>query len=60
MCMDKDLIEDKLHQLVDQFNEKKINHRNFYSTSFNNIHPFYDENEKIYKILFVSSSFFVI
>ena len=28
--MDKDLIEDKLYQLDDQFNERKINHRDFH------------------------------
>ena len=30
MYMDKDLIEDKLHHLIDQFNERKVNHRDFY------------------------------
>ena len=30
MYIDKDLIEDKLYQLIDQFNERKINHRDFY------------------------------
>ena len=24
MCMDKELIEDKLYQIIDQFNEKKL------------------------------------
>ena len=28
--MDKDLIEDKLNQLIDQFSEGKINYRGFY------------------------------
>ena len=28
--MDKDLIENKLHHLIDQFNERKVNHRDFY------------------------------
>ena len=39
--MDKDLIEDKLYQPIDQFNEWKINHRNFYFEFLNNMHPFY-------------------
>ena len=30
MYIDKDLIEDKLYQLIDQFNERKINRRDFY------------------------------
>ena len=28
--MDKDLIEDNLYQLIDQFSEGKINYRGFY------------------------------
>ena len=43
---DKDLIEDKLYQLIDIFNERKIDHRDFYYILLNNIHPFYDDNEK--------------
>ena len=38
MYMDKDLIEDKLYELIDQFNERKINHRNFYFALHDNIH----------------------
>ena len=30
MYMDKDLIEDKLYEIIDQFNERKINHRDFF------------------------------
>ena len=30
MYMDKDLIEDKLHEIIDQFNERKINGRDFF------------------------------
>ena len=30
MYMDKDLIEDKLHEIIDQFNERKINDRDFF------------------------------
>ena len=39
--MDKDLIEDKLCQLIDQL--------------LDNIHPFYDGNGKTCKILFLSN-----
>ena len=55
--MDKDLIENKLYQLVDQFNERKINHRDFYSELLDNMHSFYDGNGGTCKILFVSSIF---
>ena len=44
MYMDDDLIEDKLYQLIYQFNESNINHRSFYFASLGNIHQFYDEN----------------
>ena len=57
MNMDKDLIENKLYQLVDQFNERKINHRDFYSELLDNLHSFYDGNGGTCKILFVSSIF---
>ena len=46
MCMDKDLIGNRLYQSIDQFNERKINH---------SIHPFYDGNGKACKILFASN-----
>ena len=40
MHMDKELIEDKLYQIIDQFNERKITSTNFYSILLNKIHPF--------------------
>ena len=43
MYMDKDLMEDNLYELIDQFNERRINHRDFYFAFLSNIHPFYDE-----------------
>ena len=43
MYIDKDLMEDNLHELIDEFNEKKINHMDFYFAFLSNIHPFYDE-----------------
>ena len=38
--MDKELIEDKLYQIMDQFNERKNTSSKFYSIFFNKIHPF--------------------
>ena len=55
MYIDTDLIEDKLYQLMDQFNERKINLRDFYPALLDNIQPFYDGNQKTWKILFVSN-----
>ena len=55
MYIDKDLIEDKLYQLIDKFIERKIDYKDFYSILINNTHPFYDDNEKTCKILFVSN-----
>ena len=52
MCMDKDLIEDKLYQIIDQFSERKITPVKFYLMFLNHIHPFYDGNGKTCKRLF--------
>ena len=49
--MNKDLIESKLHQLIDQYSEIKINH----TDTSNNIHPFYDGNGRTCKTLFVDN-----
>ena len=54
MYMDKELIEDKLYQIIDQFNERKITSTRFYSILLNKIHPFYDENGRTCKILFAN------
>ena len=56
--MDKDLKEDKLYQLIDQFNEKKINHRDFYFVLLDNTHPTHDRNGRTCKILFISNLYF--
>ena len=53
MYIDKDLIEDKLYQLIDKFNERKIDHRDFYFILLSNRHLFWEDNEKTCKILFV-------
>ena len=54
MYMDKDLIENKLYQIIDQFNERKITSKKFYSIPLNKIHPFYDVNGTTCKILFAN------
>ena len=46
MYMNKDVIEDKLYQIINQFNERKITSTKFYSMFLNKIHPFYDGNSK--------------
>ena len=40
MCIDKDLIDDNLYQLIDKFNERKVNHRDFYFVLPESVHPF--------------------
>ena len=40
---------DKLYQLVDQINKRKINHRYFHSELLDNIDPFYDGNGRTFK-----------
>ena len=55
MYMDSDLIEDNLYQLLDPLNERKINHRDFYSVLLDNIHSFYGRNGRTLKISFVSN-----
>ena len=48
--MDKDQIEDKLYQIIDQSNQKKIKPTN--SLIFlNEIHSFYDGNGRTFKII---------
>ena len=54
MYMDKELIEGKLYQIIDQFNERKITSTEFYSILLNKIHPFYDGNGRTCKILFAN------
>ena len=40
--MNKDPAEDKLYQVIDQFNTREIVLAKFYSIFLNEIHPFYD------------------
>ena len=52
--MDKDLIEDELYWIIDQFNENKITPTKFYSILLNEIHPFSYGNGRMCKILFAN------
>ena len=49
--MDKDLIEDKLCQIIFQFSERKITPIKFYSILPNKKHLVYDRNGRSHKIL---------
>ena len=42
MYIDKDLIEGKLYQLIDQFNERRILNIQTFFVIFDNTNPFYD------------------
>ena len=55
MYMDKELIEYKLYQIIDQFNERKITSTNFYSILLNKIHPSFDGNGRMCRILFADN-----
>ena len=50
-CMDVNKIEAALYGLVDDFNDRRITHREFVST-FLEIHPFSDGNGRTCKVLF--------
>ena len=54
MYIDKELIENKLYQIIGQLNERKITYAKFYSILLNNIHLFYDGNGRTCKILFAN------
>ena len=54
MYMDKTLTGNKLYQIIDQFNQRKITSRMFYSILLNKIHPFYDGNGRTCKIQFAN------
>ena len=50
--MGKHVIEHKLYEVIDQFNERKTNYIDYFIESFNNIHPINDDNLKPSKTLF--------
>ena len=50
MYVDKHLAEN--YQLIDHFNERNTNHKDYYFSLLNNTCPFYDENGRTCKILF--------
>ena len=52
--MDKDLVENSLYQIIDQFNERKITIIKLYLIILNKIHPFYDGKGRTFKILFAN------
>ena len=54
LCMDKDVIDDKLYQVIDQLNERNITPVKFYSILLNKIHLSYDGNGRKFKILFTN------
>ena len=54
MYMDKELIEDKFYQIIDQGNEMKITSTKIYSILLNKIHPFYNGNGRMCKIVFAN------
>ena len=51
MYMEKELIEYKLYQITDQFNEGKITSPKIYSILSNKMHSFYYGNGRTCKIL---------
>ena len=51
--MDKGLIEEKLYQIINQFNERKITSTKFNSKLLNKKHIFYDGNGRTCKIFYV-------
>ena len=57
MYMDKELIEDKLYEKIDRFNERKITSTKSYSIPLNKIHLFYDGNGRMCEILYVKQCY---
>ena len=52
--MDKEWTEYKLYQIIDQFSGRNISSTKFYSMLLNKIHPFYDLDGRMRKILFAN------
>ena len=53
--MNKEVIENKLYQMIDQFNKREITSLKFYSILLYKIHPFYDGNGRTCKIMFANN-----
>ena len=51
MYTDKDLVEDKLYHIIDQFNENKITPVRFYSILLNEMYQFYNGHGRTCMIL---------
>ena len=54
MYMGKEFIEDKLYQIINHFNERKITSKTLHSILFSKMHPFYDSNGIACEILFAN------
>ena len=50
----KELIEDKLYQIITQFNEINSTFTKFYLRFLKKLHPFYDGNNTTCKIMFAN------
>ena len=53
MYMNKELIQDKLYQTIDQFNKRKITSTKLYLILLNKIYPFYDGNGRTCLLLMI-------
>ena len=53
MYMDKELIENKLYEIIDRFSERKITSTKSYSIPLNKIHLFYDGNGRMCEIMMI-------
>ena len=53
MYMNKELIEDKLYQTIDQFNKRKITSTKLYLILLNKIYQFYDGNGRTCLLLMI-------
>ena len=54
MDMNKDLLEDKLYKIIDEFNEIKTTNAKFHSILVNEIQSFYDGNGRTSNIMFAN------
>ena len=56
LYINKDLKEDQLNQIIDEFNEREIINVKFYSILLTKIHLFYDGNGRTSKTLFANDN----